>query len=128
MFGIVLLLLLVLVAIYFMMIACAHKISFIGKIRDLIYKKLFYNGFLRYMIVSNLKLTYTVFGFFFVFYGFDTSMSTIKTIGCISIIALLLIYPLWTMIFLQRRHGRLEEEFYKIHFSSLFDGIEVDRR
>ena len=99
-FGIVLILLLVLVAIYFMMFVCAHKVSLFGKIRDLIYKKLFYNGFLRYMIVSNLKLTYTVWGFFFVFYGFDTSIQTTKTIGCISVIAFLLLYPLWVMIFL----------------------------
>ena len=72
MFGLVLFLMLILVGIYCLLYVCAHKIPFITKLKDFIYSKLFYNGFLRYMIVSYLKLSYTVWGFFFVFYGFDT--------------------------------------------------------
>ena len=72
-FGFIIVLLLIFVGVYFLLkwvhISVLQKrkgplINTLVKIKDSLYKKLFYSSFLRYMIVSNLKLTYTVFGFF----------------------------------------------------------------
>ena len=72
-FGFVLIILLILVGIY-LILKHAHKAvaqkregtctKNVIKIKELLSKKLFYSSFLRYMIVSNLKLTVTIFGFF----------------------------------------------------------------
>ena len=42
----------------------AKKYPKLNNLADKLQEKLFYSSFLRYMIVSNLKLTYTVWGFF----------------------------------------------------------------
>ena len=63
-FLVVLLGLVFLVVIYLAIKASKTKSGIAYKIRLKLEKKLFYSSFLRYMIVSNLKLTYTVFGFF----------------------------------------------------------------
>ena len=62
-FTINLVLLMLILTIYLLLFTA--KSRFILRVRNLIYKKLFYNGFLRYMLVSNLKLNYTLWGFFF---------------------------------------------------------------
>ena len=72
-FGFVLIILLILVGIY-LILKHTHKAvaqkregpftKNVMKIKELLSKKLFYSSFLRYMIVSNLKLTVTIFGFF----------------------------------------------------------------
>ena len=72
-FGFVIVILLILMLVYFVLKWTTNAIrskkvgllvKTLAKIKDAISQKLFYNSFLRYMIVSNLKLTYTVFGFF----------------------------------------------------------------
>ena len=78
--------------------------------------KLFYNSFLRYMIVSNLKLTYTVWGFFMLTFGvFLTKfpqygkndefiraniIEIIKLVCGVLAILFLIVYPLATMFYL----------------------------
>ena len=68
-FGFVLVFLLICVGIYFLLRWCirtvkAKKYPKLNTLANKMEEKLFYSSFLRYMIVSNLKLTYTVWGFF----------------------------------------------------------------
>ena len=64
-FGLVLVFLLICVGLYFLLRWAirsikAKKYPKLNTLADKMQEKLFYSSFLRYMIVSNLKLTYTV--------------------------------------------------------------------
>ena len=67
-------------------------------------KKLFYSSFLRYMIVSNLKLTYTIIGFFIVTTYALQKGAVLKDYVMFSAILLgllfLIVYPIGSMLFL----------------------------
>ena len=71
-FALVLLILLLSVVFYFILrcIDRKSKGKTIAKLRKKLSEKLFYNGFLRYMTVSNLKLNYTLWGFMIFYYSF----------------------------------------------------------
>ena len=74
--------------------------------RDFIHRKLFYNGFLRYMIVSNLKLTITAWAFFIYQYS---DGAQVKAAGFFVGILVLLIYPVLFMYYLLKNQDILEE-------------------
>ena len=73
-------------------------------LKEMLAKKLFYSSFLRYMIVSNLKLTYTIFGFFIVTsYALQDRPATKDYVvfgGIIFGLLFLIVYPIGTMVFL----------------------------
>ena len=54
------------VVIYYLMRTCKGAIC--QKIKTKLEDKLFYNAFLRYMTVSNLKLNFTLWGFLIYYY------------------------------------------------------------
>ena len=62
-FFVVLFGLVLLVVIYLLVKAAKTKTGIVHKIRLKLEKKLFYSSFLRYMIVSNLKLNFTTWAF-----------------------------------------------------------------
>jgi len=62
-FGVAVLGLLLLLVIYLMIKCLKQKKGIVHKLRVALEKKLFYSSFLRYLIVSNLKLTYTIWAF-----------------------------------------------------------------
>ena len=62
-FGVVVIGLLLSVAFYFLIKGLNKKHAIIAKVKAKLEKKLFYSSFLRYMIVSNMKLNYTVWAF-----------------------------------------------------------------
>ena len=69
-FSIILLFLCIGVGIYILLKMCTGSLC--SKIKDKLAEKLFFNSFLRYMIVSNLKLNYTIWGFLIFYYSFET--------------------------------------------------------
>ena len=71
----------------------SHTNSKINTVMTFLDKKLFYSGVLRYMIVSNHKLTYTAFGFFVSSLAFTTLAQKGMTIGCGLVLIFLLVYP-----------------------------------
>ena len=120
-FGFVIVILLILMLVYFVLKWTTNAVrskkvgllvKTLAKIKDAISQKLFYNSFLRYMIVSNLKLTYTVFGFFILttskIFSVSKDPNTEKVtlsdkitlaVICFAIL-FLLAYPIMTMLFL----------------------------
>ena len=79
-FLVVLLGLLFLVVVYLAIKASKTKSGFAYKIRLKLEKKLFYSGFLRYMIVSNLKLNFTTWAFLLNEWSFATVSSGSKSV------------------------------------------------
>ena len=71
--------LLFLVVIYYMVKASKNEQSLSYKIKVKLEKKLFYSSFLRYMIVSNLKLNFTTWAFLIAQFSFDSIASGAKT-------------------------------------------------
>ena len=99
-FGLFLLCLLISLSIYLLLRFLEKKFEFMRIPKEFIYKKLFYNSYLRYMIVSNLKLTMLLWAFFFYSYGIDSSKSRLYTIGYLLGIISLLAYSFGLMYFL----------------------------
>jgi len=79
------------------------------KIKVALEKKLFYNSLYRYMIISNLKLTYTLWGFLLAAFSFATTQASLQTIGYLVGISLLLVWPFFIFVFLQKNQDRLDE-------------------
>lgn len=71
-FGVAGAMLLLLLVLYKAIKCLKQKTGLAHKIRLALEKKLFYSSFLRYLIVSNLKLTYTVWAFLLAKGGFDS--------------------------------------------------------
>ena len=69
--------LLLLVMIYYMVKSSKNEKTIAYKLKLKLEKKLFYSSFLRYMIVSNLKLNYTTWAFLISQYSFATISSGI---------------------------------------------------
>ena len=99
-FLMVLLGLLSLVLVYFMVKASKNTKSIAYKIKLKLEKKLFYSSFLRYMIVSNLKLNFTTWAFLISQWSFETYSkglhSTIQTL----VICGIFVWPLFIIFFL----------------------------
>ena len=89
-------------------------------------QKLFFNSLLRYMIVINLKLTVTVWAFFFLTYTSYYKWTPLVRLLTINGIFFLLVYPVFLSGFLIKNQIRLEEPYFKKRFSTAFDGIEIE--
>ena len=103
-FAIALFLIAIGVLIYIILKRC--KGAFCLKIRTKLRDKLFYNAFLRYMTVSNLKLNFTLWGFMSLYYTEGSYLTFVFG----PLLLLLMLYPVLLMIGLLRNHHRVEEE------------------
>ena len=125
-FAIVLILNLIGVAIYFLLAAISRgKCQWLKTPRDFLHRKLFYNGFLRYLIVSNLKLTITAWAFFISYYS---ERSPYKAAGFLIGIKVLLFYPILFMVFLIKNQDKLEDPKVRQKYSSAYDGIYTESK
>ena len=117
MFALIILGLLVFLVIWGVAKCLAKRgISLVSKVKLMIEKKLFFNSFYRYLIISNLKLTYTLWAFLIAAYSFSTTMETVQTIGYIVGILALTIWPLFIFVFLQKNQDKLEDpDFHQKH-------------
>ena len=90
------------VVMYWILKFFEEKIKLAKKGRRYIGNQLFFSGFLRFMIVSNMEVTVTVWGFFIYSYGLDTFEYKIYA-SCYALgILSLLVYPFCLMVFLMR--------------------------
>ena len=69
-------------------------------VKEYLHAKLFYNSFLRYMIVSNMELTMTIWAFLIYSYGFNTFDYHFYTVCYAAGIIFLLVYPFCVMYLL----------------------------
>ena len=102
--------LLVLVVIYHLVKSSKNEKTIAYKLKVKLEKKLFYSSFLRYMIVSNLKLNYTTWAFLISQFSFATVSSGIKTSVQILIIVGVCLWPLFIMIFMIKNQQKLEDK------------------
>lgn len=119
-FTLIIVILLIGVLFFFILKLC--KGEKVTKIKDKLHAKLFFNGFLRYMTVSNLKLNYTVWGFMIVYLK---SQNLVQAGVCGLILYLIALYPGFMAIGLLRNHHRIEEKKFKTAFNALFNGINT---
>ena len=86
-----------------------------GKIKDMLHKKLFWSGPLRYVIVGYLSLL-----------GDNASrllfkeMSVYEQVILSSLVLLLVVFPIWAAFFLTRNQDKLVEESFKQRFETLY--------
>ena len=102
-FFVVILGLVLLVLVYFMVRASKNEKSIAFKIKTKLEKKLFYSSFLRYMIISNLKLTFTTWAFLMSQWSFETISGGAQTTVKILVIVWLGIWPLFIMGFMLKK-------------------------
>ena len=123
--------LLISVAFYLILAAISRgKLRCLHGPKDFMHKQLFYNSFLRYMFVSNLKLTALIWGFFIYSYnkGFSSPKNFYYTLGYLLGLVFVLIYPIFIMYFLQKNQDILETRQMKRKYSTAYDGIYTESK
>lgn len=99
-FGIVIIGLVIAMVIYFMLKLC--NIEKCAPIKTKLQKKLFFGAWLRYMIVSNLKITYTIMAFLVSSFSFATTLAGFKTAAYGIGLLVLLTWPVLIAVFMFR--------------------------
>ena len=90
-------------------------------------KKLFYSSFLRYMIVSNLKLNYTAWAFLISHWSYKSATEGIKsTLFLLSIFGIC-IWPLFIIIFMLKNQSKLEDKTFTQRWGTLYQGIHKNK-
>ena len=97
-------------------------------VKEKVEKKLFFSGIYRYLIVSNLKLTVTLFGFLLAKFSFETFATGAASAGLLLGIFGLLCWPLYICFFLEQHFDDLEENQFKKKHETIYQGIRTDSR
>lgn len=90
------------------------------KLKVKLKKKLFYSSFLRYMIVSNMKLNYTAWAFLLSSFSFATIATGLKSCVFILILVGLIYWPLYVAYFLIKNQSKLDEPEMRAKFDTLY--------
>ena len=123
-FGFVLIGLGIAMVIYGLLKVC--NIEKCAPIKAKLQKKLFFGAWLRYMIVSNLKITYTIMAFLLSGFSFATTFAGIKTAAFTAGLLCILAWPVVIAIFMFRNQSRLDEPAIKGKWETLYQGIHTD--
>ena len=97
-------------------------------VRTFLQKKLFYGSFIRYMIVSNLKVNYTVTAFLVSSWSFATFMSGIVTSGFIIALIGICFFPVAIIIFMSKNYDRLEDNVFRKKWDALYQGLHTNSK
>ena len=116
------------VVMYWVLKSMEKKVKVAEKGRRFIGHRLFFSSFLRFMIVSNMELTVTVWGFFVYSFGQDSFEYKVYASCYAAGIVGMLIYPFFLMVFLMRNQPTLGTPRMMRKFSSIYDGIDSDSR
>ena len=119
-FAVVVICLLTLVLVYYLVKLSKNKTGCAHKIRVRLEKKLFYSSFLRYMIVSNLKLNFTIWAFLISSYSFDTFTQGAQTTVYILMLLGICIYPLFIIIFMIKNQRLLYKKAFQQKWDTLY--------
>ena len=126
-FALAFVLLLILFGIYYLAKFLRKTFPKLKYVEDKIREKLFYNGFIRYMITANLKLTHTSL-FFLAITGtsFDSASDAISSISKVFILVLIVVWNVFITCFIFFNRNRLEKPEFRIKFNSMYDGLKTD--
>lgn len=79
------------------------------------------------MIVSNLKLNFTIWAFLVSQGGFDTTVQTAKTVAYMLVIVGICIYPVFIMRFMIKNQSKLLEKDVANKWDTIYQGIHTDK-
>ena len=120
--------LLFLVLVYKVVKRSKDEKSLAHKLKLKLEKKLVYSSFLRYMIVSNLKLTFTLWAFLISTWNFESIKNGFQSSIYVSMILLLCIWPLFVVMFMLRNYDKLHETKFSQRWDTLYQGIHLYKR
>lgn len=130
-FAIVLIGMITLVVVFFLLNARCLKIEKLEGLRQTIVqklrKKLFFDGFVRYMILSNLKVTYTVTAFLLSAFSFATFMAGVKTTMFMIAFLGVCVWPIFIAWFVYKNKERLDDETVSKKWGTLYQGIHTNQ-
>ena len=112
--------LLVLISTYYLIKRFNTKYKLIDKMKVKLEEKLFYAAFLRYMIVSNLKLTYTIWAFLIGMWGFVTLQSSLSSLAYVIVLFAICLWPIFVIYILLVNHDKLQDSTTKRKFGILY--------
>jgi len=104
------------------------KYELVQKAIDLINKKLYYNGFLRYMVTGNLKLTHSGFSFVALAFATTDKISAFNLVLAIGICLLIIAWPIFVAIWMEKHKDELLDADLKHKFGTLYQGTKIDER
>ena len=119
-FAVALITLLILASFYLAFRQCAKKFDSMKRIKMTIERHLFFGLIIRYMIVSNIKLTFTIWAFLIGTGSFVASMKGAITVTYIVCIMILWLWPLVIFYALMSNYTRLEQPKTMQKFGKLY--------
>ena len=125
-FFIFLSLLILAVFLYFITEIMADRVKFCKKVRNILKAKLFYNAWIRYMIESNLKMTHNCIFFLYVSGSFLHTEDKINTITRIFLLIIIVLWPIFTTIWLLCNREKIDEKGFKWKFISMYQGVKTN--
>lgn len=126
-FGFAIIVMLILVAFVFLVKKLNQKYKVLDKVAKLIRKKLFYNGFLRYMVTGNLKMTHTGFSIIAAWIYLSDPFEMKILVG-IAICLLMLAWPIYVAVWMEKHSEELHEEEIQEKFGTMYQGTRIDER
>lgn len=90
-------------------------------------RKLFYSGWIRYLIASNLIMAHNCIFFLYIKASFSDLGLSISSSIRILLIVIIVFWTFFTTIFLHKNKNMLEDKTFKRKFSSMFNGIKTKR-
>jgi len=89
-------------------------------LKEKIEKKLFFSGIYRYLVVSNLKLTVTIFGFLAAKWSFESFVAGATSVALAFGVFGLICWPLFIMVNLERNFFKLEDDDFKKRHETIY--------
>ena len=90
--------------------------------------KLFYSVWIRYMIESNLKVTHNCIFMLYISGTFsDTVEKTLMTTVQLVFLVIIVVWPIFMIVFLYKKRDRLEEKEFKTKVVSMYSGIKTKK-
>ena len=114
--------------VYILMKKSKIKDGLIYKLKMKLKQKLFYSSVLRYMIVSNLKLNYTVWAFLLLAAQSDSTFTNKLKLGSLLLTVFgLLILPLFVLLFMIKNQKRTNKPEFAQEWDALYKGFNTEQ-
>ena len=127
-FGFVLMVLILALIIYYCTKLVSMRVLCCKKIMQKIKSKLFYSVWIRYMIESNLKMTHNSIFMLYISGSFgETISATIRSSIQLIILILIVIWPIFLILFLYSYRNKVNEPDFRAKVVSMYGGIKTTK-
>ena len=128
-FSFIFVILVLLLSVYLLLRSIKNKSPTTLMMQEMLSKRLFYNSWIRYMFKSNIVFTHNNLVFVILLRNYGSNKSEVATTiaNCI-ILVLVIVWPIFIVIFLTKNLDKLETPDYLKKYESMYQGVRTQHR